>query len=214
MRNEIEIIDELQNHFGDEVLAITPFPKPYCEDISNVKAIYLGCDPSNKHSHKLPYAFVLESKLPIFNKFLIDHSSNLSHVSLSWDNVYVQNLCQNYFRKETSQNLPVWKPASKWWVPYLKKELQIFNIDIPVLLTSSYIYDVLVSSKWKKYKPKQFYTCEINIPIPKTENLLERPLIPFYRNRRKVDYHLSNPEWEKYRIRIVNIINNRSLGVK
>ncbi|MCH8034802.1 MAG: hypothetical protein IH950_13730 [Bacteroidetes bacterium] len=207
MENEKEIIDELQTLFGNEVLDVTPFPKPYYKDISNVNAIYLGCDPSNQHSHNLPYAFALESNMKIFNNFLNTHSSNLFQVDLNWKSVYVQNLCQNYFRKETFKNLPIWKPATKLWIPRLKKELQIFNIDIPVFLTSSYIYDLLVSSKWKKYKPKQFYTCEIEIPIPETENLLERPLIPFFRNRRKVDYHLSNPMWQNYKNRIREILN-------
>lgn len=201
--DETEIILELQSQFGNEILNITPFPRPYCKDNSSIKAIYLGCDPSNKHSHNLPYAFALESKLPVFNKFLKDHSSNLCQIGLSWDTVYVQNLCQNYFEKETSKNQTLWKKTSKWRIPHLKQELQVFTDDIPVLLTSSYLFNVLVNSKWRKIKPKQFYNCEIEIPIPKSENLLERYLIPFYRNRQKVDYHLSNPDWENFKLNII-----------
>ncbi len=196
---------ELHEKFGEGVLPITPFPKPYRKDISKIKAIYLGCDPSNSHSHTLPYVFALESGFPIFKKFLKDHESNLNQVGLSWETVYVQNLCQNYFKKETADNWKLWKEVAKWWIPILKDELKQFDSSIPVMLTSAYLYKVLKNGD--KFKPMDYYECTQPIPVPAEESKLERPLIPFYRNRRKVNYHLTNPKWIAYKERIQNICN-------
>ncbi len=87
------LVKELISRFGKKVLDIFPFPNPYCKDFSKVKAIYLGCDPSNKHSTSLQFAFALESGIPIFNKFIQDHLENLKQIKLDWNSVYVQNLC-------------------------------------------------------------------------------------------------------------------------
>ena len=196
--NEKEIIAEFKSQFGNDVLDITPFPKPYFKNISDVKAIYLGCDPSNKHNTSLQYAFAINNNLPIFNNFHKTHLSNLNEINLGWENVYVQNLCQNHFQKETSQNLKLCEKVAQWWIPYLKKELEKLGRNIPVLLTSSYLYKVLLLVDWRKYKPIDFYRSKVEISVPAEFILLQRPLIPLYRNRRKVDYHLSNPEWERY----------------
>ena len=210
MMGENEIINKLISNFGNEILPIIPFPKPYYKDITNIKAIYLGCDPSNKHSTSLEFAFGLKSNLNIFNKFHRDQLSNLEEVNLNWDNVYVQNLCRNYFLKETSENLKLWKRAAKCWIPNLKDELKFINQKIPILLTSSYLYDVLIIGKWRKYKPIDFYTCKKDVPVPEEFNILQRPLIPFYRNRRKIDYHLSNQEWKDYKEKIKLLIKENS----
>jgi hypothetical protein len=205
MKSEQEIVRELRDQFGKKVLENTPFPKPYFKNLVDVKAIYLGCDPSNKHSKSLKHAFALESNLPVFNKFLRDHLDNLKKVDLDWQSVYVQNICQNYFEKETSENLTLWKRVAKWWIPLLIDELKILDKQIPVLLTSAYLYDVLVIAEWKKYKPKDFYECKVDIPVPPGKNLLYRPLIPFYRYYK---YHLSLQD--KYRKKILKILEDKN----
>lgn len=210
MNNELEIVNELQKIFGNEILTIIPFPKPYFKNLQEIKAIYLGCDPSNSHCTTLEHAFALESNLPIFNKFHKDHLANLNAVGLSWSDVYVQNLCQNYFLHETSKN-PIWKKAAKWWIPLLIEELSIFHKNIPVLLTSSYLYNVLVINTYKKYKPQDYYRGIVKIPVPSSQNLLQRLLIPFYRNRWKVDYHLANPAWDDYKCNIIETIHQLNI---
>lgn len=202
-----EIIRDLIARYGDQIIPINVLPKAYCpRGISNVKAIYLGCDPSNVHSTELPYAFAHESGLNVFNSFLESHCEQLKQVGLGWDSVYTQNLCRNYFKEETGNN-KLWKTiATDFWIEKLKEELLPFKHNIPVLLTSAYLYNVLVSGK--KHKPKEYYLCEQPIPISPENNKLERPLIPFYRNRRKIDYHLTNQKWQSYKNRIVEILKS------
>lgn len=199
MLNERKVVRELQAMFGSKVLNQVPFPKSHPKDKSKVRAIYLGCDPSNKHCKALPYAFALESKVPIFNKFIQDHTKNLAAIGLNWETVHAQNLCQNYFKDETSKNQILWKQVAAWWIPKLKEELEQFESDVAVLLTSGYLYDVLV--KGEKYKPIEYYECRRQIPIPSKDNHLERPLIPVYRH---FVYHLSRDRWKPYREAIMD----------
>jgi hypothetical protein len=172
----------------------TPFPKSFYHDLFEVKAIYLGCDPTNtKFNNRFEYAFALpDGKKYHFERFVEGHRTQLEAIELTWEQVYVQNLCQNYFREETGKNLKDWKRATEIWIPIMKEELSRFKSDIPVLLTSAFLYQVLV--KGKKNLPIDFYKCKQPKPIPGSENVLERPLIPFYRNQK---YNVS--KWHRYR---------------
>ncbi len=207
-----EAIQYLQSEFGDQKILDKKFPKPYCRSNNSVRAIYLGCDPSNKHSTALPYAFALESGECKFKGFITSHRNNLNAIGLSWDSVYVQNLCQNYFSNETSKNLRIWKQAAKrYWIQHLKEELdKNFNSRIPVLLTSQYLLEVLGNDSWKNVKAPEFYECRVSIPVPATENKLGRPLIPVYRGKSRkydVSYHLVNEKWKKYRSNIMHFFS-------
>ncbi len=91
----------------------------------------------------------------------------------------------------------------------MKEELSVFNKNIPVLLTSAYLYKVLVHKEFKNVKTIEFYECKKEIPIKPEENLLVRPLIPLYRNRRIIDYHLSNEKWNPYRLKIIEVLNRK-----
>lgn len=211
--NNIEAIKLLRDKFGEDILPITQMPKAYCNNTNEVKAIYLGCDPSNKHSQSLPYAFALKSSIKIFNGFIKTHEENLNAIGLNWNSVYVQNLCQNYFEKETSKNYKVWKAAAKeYWIEHLKKELDSkFEQEIPVLLTSQYLLEVLTSDTWKNIKAPDFYECRVNVPVPAEENKLCRPLFPMYRGKSriyKVSYHLKNTKWSEYKLRIIKYIES------
>jgi hypothetical protein len=206
-----EIVSQLITKYGSYILPVEILPKEYCPgEISQVRAIYLGCDPSNVHSTELPYVFALESGLKVFNSFIKSHKEQLELIGLDWNCVYSQNLCRNYFNMETSNN-SVWKIIAKeFWIDSLKVELSQFEDNIPVLLTSNFIYDVLMLEK--KYKPMEYYECKQPIPIQPHYNKLGRPLIPLYRNRMRIDYHLTNPAWASYRNQIVKILNNNMYG--
>ena len=186
MQTHKEIIAELLALYPTGIKVTDTFPEAYCPGgISNVKAIYLGCDPSNQHSSTLPYAFAHESKLKIFNSFLKSHTEQLTQIGLGWDKVYTQNLCRNYFEKETSKN-PIWKEvAEAFWIERLKTELAVFDANIPVLLTAQVLLEVLGKDGYEKKAAADFYEGKEAIPIPAISNKLNRDLIPLYRGRIK-----------------------------
>lgn len=201
-----EIIIELRAIFPEEVILTETLPVAYCTDISNVKAIVLGCDPSNLHSTDLEFAFGIGNKEQKLKMFFSGIEYNLKEIGLSKDEVYVQNLCQNYFTHVTSKN-SIWPDAAELWIPYLVDELSIFNTSVPVLLTSSYLYNVLKLGR--KFPPSYYYECKEPVPIPAEHSKLNRPMIPFYRNRRKTDYHLSSGNWPEYQNRLKEIIHGK-----
>jgi hypothetical protein len=195
-----EIIEHLRAKYGEQIENIDKLPKSYwsgkCED---VKAIYLGCDPSNKHSKELPFAFAHKSNVKVFDAFIKFHENQLKAINLSWENVYAQNLCRNYFQKETSNN-KIWKKvALEFWIEELKNELSIFPNNIPVILTSQYLLQVLGYNETSKYTAPDIYRGFVNTPIAATKNKLQRILIPVYRGRSpklKKTYEMKN--WEEY----------------
>lgn len=209
LQKQKEIIVQLHAAKILNVDDYTPFPKPYCIVPSTVKAIYLGCDPTNtKFKNRFEFAFALpDGKKYHFERFVEGHRRNLSAIKLDWQYVYVQNLCQNYFTKETSKNIVDWKRAAAIWIEYLKTDLQKIPPDIPVLLTSELLYNVLLKSGLKPKKAIEFYTCEEKetIPVPAEDNMLSRPLIPFYRHWK---YDLSR--WRHYSIMVQKYFNQES----
>lgn len=177
-----EILSKLIKHFGSKIYDFLPFPKPYTDKIKNPKAILLGCDPTNlKYDIRFEYVFALERKHKEFNRFLSVWDKNLKSIGLSFNTIYTQNLCRNYFKQETSKN-KIWYEVAEFWIPILKEELMQFDRNIPVLLSSEMIYKALLINKNDYIKPMNFYECKIDIPIPSELNKLERPLIPFYRH--------------------------------
>jgi hypothetical protein len=202
LEEDLTILKELKGRFGDEILNNYPFPSAYKPDIKNPKSILLGCDPSNRHSNTLKYVFAIESHKNIFNSSIERIKSQLNQIGLNLDNVYCQNLCKNYFQKETAKN-KIWYQVAEYWIPYLKIELSRFHTDIPVLLTSECLYKALRFNNSIYYKPIEFYECKTSIPIPPDENKLNRPLIPFYRHYK---YSLGN--YETYREKARKIVNN------
>ena len=200
-----EILHDLQTKFGENILDASPFPKAYCPGgIENVKAIYLGCDPSNKHSTKLRCAFAHESDLPVFKQFINKHSKQVENIGLSWDTVYTQNLCRNYFAKETTNNISLWKKAAKdYWIDKLVEELNsLFPLNIPVLMSSQHLLEVLGINGFEKIKAPEFYECKRSLAIPADSNKLGRDLIPLYRGKNpnfNISYSLENKEWKNYK---------------
>ena len=209
--NETDIVVRLIEAFGEKILPVYEIPKAYYPGgILNVKAIYLGCDPSNKHSTNLPYVFAHESGLKIFNAFINAHTEQLRQIRLSWNAVYTQNLCRNYFADETAKNLIWEKVASEFWVEMLREELAQFDPKIPVLLTSQSLLKVLGTGGYENTLAPEFYECHELIPIPASNSKLNRDLIPVYRGkspRYDVSYQLKNERWINYKNSIIALID-------
>lgn len=204
LQKQKKIIAKLLGEGISTVDDYTPFPKPFYHDLSNVKAIYLGCDPTNtKFNNRFDYAFALPNGNQYrFERFVKGHRAQLEAIGQTWERVYVQNLCQNYFTKETSENYEAWSQAAMIWIAHLKSELAIFDQSLPILLTSELLYKVLLSHGIPKLKASEFYGKPKHIPIPDDQNKLRRPLIPLYRH---FAYDLA--KWPAYAHRIRAILD-------
>ena len=209
--NDIQLISELSETYGDQIVVTEKLPQAYCPGgIEAVKAIYLGCDPTNTSKNILfDYAFAHGCEEKGFVQFRKMHLQQLKEIDLNWELVYTQNLCRNYFKEETGVN-KIWKKvAEEFWIDRLIEELSVFDPRIPVLLTSQLLLEVLGDKETSKHTAPDIYECKIEIPIPADKNKLGRPLIPIYRGkspRYKVSYHLKYPEWGKYKNSIKEVL--------
>lgn len=217
-----KILTKLNELFPGQIDLSKHIPEPYWnneKDVNKVKAIYLGCDPTNTVKNiQFEYAFAHGTSDPGFKRFITLHENQLTSIGLNWDLVYAQNLCQNYFTSETAKN-KIWKQAAQAiWIDELNNELnKLFVIDIPVLLTSQLLLDVLLNDDMlergkrpARYDAMKFYSGETNIPIPSDHNKLRRPLIPVCRGRNPKtgkSYMLSNDMHHEYVNRIKQILN-------
>ena len=224
MLHEVQqkILTKLTELFPGQIDLSKHIPEPYwnyAKGVNKVKAIYLGCDPTNTVKNvQFEYAFAHGTSDPGFKRFITLHEKQLKSIGLIWDDVYTQNLCQNYFTSETTKN-KVWKRAAREiWIQELNNELDcLFGKDIPVLLTSQLLLDVLLNDDMLEtgkrpalYDAMKFYSGETIIPITSDQNKLRRPLIPVYRGRNPQtgkSYMLSNDIHHEYVNRIKQILN-------
>ncbi|MDD3877490.1 MAG: hypothetical protein PHT69_12795 [Bacteroidales bacterium] len=200
--------EELKKLFPGKVLDL-PYPKPYPEIIEipeQIKAIVLGCDPSNFSNtdgttKELETVFAITGKNKDGRYFSIV-LRNLKQVGLALSDIYVQNLCRNYFTAVTKDNA-VWQEAANRWVESLKKELDDLKIPlkVPVFLTSDELYKALLKDKKEFRSARTIYNNPQLIPVNEENNLLGRPLIPLYRH---IDYRIE--KWEDYKNRIKEIL--------
>lgn len=179
-------------------------PKPYCKDPKNVKAFVLGCDPTafDKSQNRLEFEYVFNiggTDKRYFSSIL----KNLNTLDLSLDNIYVQNLITDYLDNETCIN-GSWARIAEEYIPLRKQEFD--KIDPtglkPVMLTSEYLYKVLINHDQVKYSARELYENENLVPIKAEHNKLGRPLIPLYRH---IAYSLTNKI--DYQVRIKEYIN-------
>ncbi len=189
---EQQIFERLKAEYPGLVHDRYPFPRPY-KGSGEIKAIILGADPTRMvNNHPQPFFTVFEldnKKSPYFRSI----RKNLGLIKgLSMANVYVQNLCRNYFTKETSQNKDWVKIARHYWAGFLDDELNnMFPASIPVLITTEFILKACLKND-KADKAAKIYTdC---LSISGSDNLLGREMIAFYRHHR---YSLAN--WVEYR---------------
>jgi len=188
------ILNSLIAKFPGVINSRYPFPSPFIGN-GKIKAIVLGADPThivNEKPKQLDKVFGLDKpKSPYWRSI----QGNLDGLILSMDNIYVQNLCRNYFTKETSKN-KYWKQIARdYWAPFLKKELdERFDTNVPVLMTTEFILHSVLTDPKRKLEAKTIY--KEKIVIPKEENLLGRDLIAFYRHYK---YSLTLPKWKGYK---------------
>ena len=79
-------------------------PKPFCFNKSQVRGFVLGCDPTNFSKNKqityLHHAFGIGEHPNYFRLIL----SNLNNLGLHLEDIYIQNLVQEYQNMETGLN--------------------------------------------------------------------------------------------------------------
>lgn len=193
--NQLDYKQEICNHIKDKYpdiyLETNTLPKAFIGK-SKIKAIVLGCDPSNvTYDKRFEYVFGLEKRDSVYFKGIL---SNLDQLGLSLDDVYVQNIIQNYFKVETSKNKN-WYECATLWLEYLKRELdEKFDRNIPVLVTSWEILKVLIGKNViKEYSAESIYL-ERRV-FRESENYLGRKVICLFRHRK---YDLKLDRWGSY----------------
>lgn len=214
---DIDICRDIDNCLEGRI----QLPQYYCEDESNIKAVVLGCDPSNDRGYEFKKAFGLdnEDKEKHKGNFFNAIETNLKAVSLDKSNVYVQNLCRNYFFHSTSyffnknaDNKYKWIGVAEKWVDLLKDDLDEIDkgCSLPVLITSEYLIEPLLKPEYSYIKKKaDFYYSNRDFRehgyITKVQNKLGRTVIPFFRNHeyfldeKKLSKNINDYEYKKKR---------------
>jgi len=195
-----EILNEIEKKYNDVFVKADALPKPYIGN-EKTKAILIGTDPGNsiKGETKIfDYVFSLENKNSPYFRSIQDNIDKLS--SLTLENLYIQNICKNYFNCDASKNKH-WKTAAKLWLPSVINEFDSqFDKSIPVLVSAEIILDIILKDQQTKLSAETYYGSPAF--IDKADNYFERTLIPFYRHSK---YSLTC--WDKYREAIDNYLS-------
>ena len=188
----MEIIEKLVSKYGSLISVENSLPLEY-RGTGKIKAIILGADPTH---------IVVGKPIPMGMVFNLDRSNspywrgirtNLSQIKgLTMDNIFVQNVCRNYFKLETSKNVFWVEIARNYWIPYLKNELDNeFPKTIPILMTTEFILNAALSNQNKIHSALSIYTqC---LYISEKDNLFNRKLFALYRHPK---YSLKS--WREY----------------
>lgn len=127
-------------------IRMTHLPEPY-HGKNKLKAILLGADPTNNGDRTNPGLKRLGRVFGINSKYEKDffnpQKKNLLAIGLAKDDLYIQNVCRNYFMDQTSEN-EGWQVIAKLWLPYLAEELTMLDSKLPVLATAEKIMKFLV----------------------------------------------------------------------
>jgi len=191
---------ELQSKYPKIIHDISeyPVPSPFCINRKKVKAIVLGCDPSNRSENGETVRFCTVFGIGTGDhRYFRDVLSNLKSVGLNLEDIYVQNVIPYYMKKETSEN-KYWYEIAESLLNDLIKELDSFDKKrkIPVLLTSQIIYKFLLLDPKDYRKPKDLYNILDYLPVKRELNKLGRKLFPLYRH---YQYRLSTDRFTVYK---------------
>lgn len=180
-----------------------PFPKPYIG--RNIKAILLGADPGTWNGQRFTYVFRLEDgeESRYFQQFIL----NLQAIELSLENLYVQNLCRNYFDRDTLSHKEDWLQCAQYWTGPLREELDEFDPDktLPVLVSAYVILEALCLTPCRS--PDSYYVN--GVFVQKNQNCLHRTVIPFFRGGAG-KYLLSKPKWTRFTEKIKSHVARNS----
>lgn len=161
-------------------------PQPYYGK-NKIKAILLGADPTNNGIKSNPGLKPLEIVFGIGSEyekyFFGPQNQNLKALQLTKDDFFIQNICRNYFMKQTTQNIE-WSDVAMFWLKYLKEELAVFDKNIPILVTAEKILKVLIPNNIAAitlYRHPNKY-------LPFNSDFLQRDVFPLFRHPK---YYLS-----------------------
>lgn len=194
MIKEKELIGKLESQYKEYLYEKYTIPKPYYENLNNVKAVLLGSNPvALGEMAEIDYVFNLgnfntsQRASPIFGNIY----NNLDAIGLDLKDIYAQNLCKNYFIN-LSVHDEKWVEIASYWADVLRTELDIlFNKEVPVLITAPWILKPLCS---KVNYSKYYY--EYKKFIQPESNKLGRLLIPFFR---QYEFSLLDHRWDNYK---------------
>ena len=192
----LKILEELRFHGIENIDDYLPFPKPFIGK-GPIKAIVLGADPSTKDKIRFDTVFDLSGE---DKRYFAGIERNLHAIGLTLDNIYVQNLCQNYFKHTTYTNKKNWWRAASIWQVLFRQEVQKkFDENVAILATSEIILRRLIYPNPKT--PQEYYSNPDNLPECAELYVPERGIFPFYRHWR---YNFERPEWEGYRTKLTH----------
>jgi hypothetical protein len=201
--NSKELVDVLVSKYGKLIFTGFDIPNAH-EGKGEIKAIILGADPTHIVGNcpkMMEKVFGLEKaeKSPYWRGI----NKNLRHIGLTLNNVYVQNVCRNYFDRETSKNEKWEEIASNYWIPLLKEELDSrLEPKVPIIMTTQFILWAALESPEKKINAKILYY--EHKYIPEEDNKLRRKLYAVYRHPY---YSLTKSEFFNYRNFLTEQIN-------
>lgn len=165
---------------------LTVLPEPYVGK-NKIKAILLGADPTNygiktdKGLKQLETVFGIDSEYENF--FFGPQMINLNALEIDKDNLFIQNVCRNYFIKQTGNNKK-WNTIAELWIKYLKEEIDEYP-DIAILVSAEKIIKVLTKTT---VKARDLYDFPEKY-LPLYSESLQREVYPLFRNP---NYYLSN----------------------
>lgn len=171
---------------------LTDLPDPYIG--RKIKAILLGADPTNngiktdKGLKQLATVFGIDSEYEKF--FFGPQLTNLRALEISKDNLFIQNVCRNYFINQTGRNKK-WNMVAELWIKYLKEDIDEYP-NIPILITAEKILKVLTKTTVKA--SDLYNNPEEHLPL--WSESLQRDIYPLYRHP---NYYLSNKSNSDYR---------------
>lgn len=184
-----------------------PVPSPFCINNKKVKAIILGCDPSNRSDNGETKKFYTVFGIGTGDhRYFRDVLANLKAIGLCLEDIYVQNVIPYYMKKETTPN-KLWNKIAEMVLADLIQELDSFDRKrkIPIFMTSEVIYKFLLLDKKNYHKPRDLYNIEEYLPVNKERNKLGRKLFPLYRH---YHYSLTTDRFENYKNLLKNKIMN------
>ncbi len=177
---EKEILSQLVGLFPDIVHPTYPFPRPYIGS-GEIKAIILGADPTrivNGNPQPFNMVFELDNERSPYWRGIGKNIELLDGITM--DNVYVQNMCRNYFTRETSQNKHWTSIARDCWVKVLNEELdRQFSPTIPVLITTEFILHACLANA-PRFKARDIYSNCMSYSWK--DNLFGREVLALYRH--------------------------------